>query len=68
MSFKRFVAQSLLSIAALCLLAASVASAATLNVVGGQLMGAFSYEFLRDPQVRPGAVKFRHDPTISAAW
>lgn len=40
MSIKGFLASSLLSIAVLCLLAASSASAATLNVVGGQLLGA----------------------------
>jgi hypothetical protein len=40
MSFKRILASSLLSIAVLFILAASSASAATLNVSGGQLLGA----------------------------
>ena len=40
MSFQRLLASGLLSVAVLCLLAASSASAATLNVVGGQLLGA----------------------------
>ena len=40
LSFKRFLASSLLSVAVLCLLAASSVSAATLNVSGGQLLGA----------------------------
>jgi hypothetical protein len=38
--FKRFLASSLLSVAVLFILAASSANAATLNVVGGQLLGA----------------------------
>jgi hypothetical protein len=40
MSFKRILASSLLSVAVLCFLTVSSASAATLNVVGGQLFGA----------------------------
>jgi hypothetical protein len=40
MSFKWFLASSFLSVAVLFILAASSASAATLNVVGGQLIGA----------------------------
>jgi hypothetical protein len=57
MSFKRFLASSLLSVAVLFILAASSASAATLNVVGGQLLGAsgidvggtlYNVEFIKD--------------------
>jgi len=40
MSFKRFLASGLLSVAVLFILTASAASAATLNVSGGQLLGA----------------------------
>jgi hypothetical protein len=39
-AIRRLLASGLLSVAVLCLLAASSASAATLNVVGGQLLGA----------------------------
>ncbi len=55
MSFKQLLASSLLSVAVLFILAASSASAATLNVVGGELLGAsgvivdgssFNVEFL----------------------
>jgi hypothetical protein len=38
LSFKRFLASSLLSVAVLCLLAASSVSAATLKVVGVRLV------------------------------
>jgi hypothetical protein len=57
LSFKRFLAPSLLSVAVLFILAASSASAATLNVVGGQLLGAsdvdvggtlYNVEFIKD--------------------
>jgi hypothetical protein len=57
LSFKRFLASSLLSVAVLFILAASSASAATLNVVGGQLLGAsgvdvggtlYNVEFVKD--------------------
>jgi hypothetical protein len=40
-SIKRFLASGLFTLAALCLFASSESSAATLNVIGGQLFGAF---------------------------